>query len=116
MRQAQMIPWLTLVLLYFLIVLERKLELHLFKLNYEVPATASWFKRFFARRSDHIRYGALFIFWLAANVFAMQIRRQPGEEWFFLLAIAAGGLLVYFVAAVLIISLVKTGQARQPKC
>lgn len=112
MRLVQLIPVLTLALFCLLIFAEGVLKKRLFESRYEVPDTAPWWKRVIAKRNEQIRHGALFVFLVAANAFAMQVRRQPGHEWFLLLAIAGSGLLFYFVVAVLMSIMLKTDEAR----
>lgn len=59
--------------------------------------TAEW-KKTLVRWHDHIKYGGLFLLWLGSCAFAIQVRRQPGEHSFVLLAVAASGIAVYLIA------------------
>jgi hypothetical protein len=99
MNVIKVIPLMTLVLLFGLLVAENKL-------GYQSPqrkgiklcADVAGWKKVLVLWNDHVRYGGLFLLWFGSNAFALQVRRQPGEESVVFLGVAALGIVMYMVA------------------
>ena len=99
MSFVKLIPLLTMALLFGVIVAESKF-------GYRSPSSArivlrvgaAVWKKKFVEWNDHLRYGGMFLFWIGSSAFAMQVRRQPGEENLLLLGVAGIGALLYLVA------------------
>jgi hypothetical protein len=99
MTLVKLIPLLTMALLFGVIVAENRF-------GYRSPSSArvvlrdgaAQWKRAAVKWNDHIRYGGMFLFWGGSSAFAVQVRRQPGEESLLLLGVAGVGVLLYLIA------------------
>lgn len=99
MNAMKLIPLVTLALLFGLLVAENKL-------GYRSPqskgvqlrADAAKWKRAIVQWNDQVRYAGLFLLWFGSNAFALQVRRQPGDESLGLLGVAACGVVIYLFA------------------
>jgi hypothetical protein len=98
MNSLKLVPLASIAIMFFLIFVENKYgEGHSSAGTTLRDGAASW-KKIVIGWNDHIRYGGIFIFFLGSSFFSMQVRRQPGEESFLLLAVAGVGVLIFFIA------------------